>query len=93
MKKNYFLFALLLASTWSFSQDTCYNALEIIPGLHTIAAIDGSEFPTPICTVNGTVAANGKGKWFSYTPTDDYTVIVTTDLLQNTPRVDTRVHI
>lgn len=93
MKKNYFLFALLLASTWSFSQDTCSNALEIIPGLHTIAAIDGSEFPTPICTVNGSVAANGKGKWFSYTPTDDYTVIVTTDLLQNTPRVDTRVHI
>lgn len=84
---------LLLASTWTFAQNTCNTALPITAGLHIITAIDGTDVPTPICADNGAVDGVGKGEWYAYTPTQNYTVTVTTDIVENTPRIDTRVHI
>jgi hypothetical protein len=84
---------LLFNSLWCFGQNTCSSALPITAGLHLVTAIDGTEFPTPICALNGAIASNGKGEWYSYTPTQNYTVTVSTNIVENTPRVDTRVHI
>lgn len=93
MKKITLLLILLFSSFWSFAQNTCSTAVPIIAGLHIVTAIDGTDVPTPICALNGTIEANGKGEWYSYTPTQNYTVTVTTDITQNTPRVDTRIHV
>ena len=72
------------------AQNTCLTALPIAAGLHTIAQIDGSQIPIPICTFTGTGAT--AGEWYSYTPTADHGVTITTDLAQNT-NDDTRFHV
>lgn len=91
MKKNYFMFALLGLSTPLFGQNTCATALSVGAGVHTISAIDGTEIPTPVCAPNGATNVTA-GEWYIYTPSQDYTVEVSTDLAQN-GGVDTRVHI
>lgn len=73
-----------------FSQSTCNNPTIISAGQFTVDTILGPSIPTPICAQNGTGAS--VSEWYEYTPNDDYTVIVSTDLLVNTG-VDTRVHI
>ena len=82
------LFSLL--GFYCFGQDTCDTALPITAGLHTVDAVNGSEVPNPICAQNGTGAT--AGEWYSYTPTDNYFVTVSTELEQNSGG-DTRVHI
>lgn len=74
----------------SFAQDTCATALPITQGLHTVTAIDGSEFPPSDCTQNDVLATNGE--WYIYTPTQDYNVTISTDLVENTGG-DTRFHV
>jgi len=85
-------YTLLLAglSFNTFAQNTCATALPIAAGLHTISAVDGTEVPALICAANGTGAT--AGEWYTYTPTADYTLTVTTDLPVNTGR-DTRFHV
>jgi hypothetical protein len=75
-----------------FSQNTCSTAIPITAGIYTVAVIDGSEAPTPICAGNGPVTTNPAGEWYVYTPTDDYTVTVSTDLSINAGG-DTRFHV
>ena len=91
--KTTLLLILIFTSFGSFAQNTCSTALPITAGLHAITTVDGNQVPAPICTANGAISDNGKGEWYSYTPTQNYTVTVTTDIDQNTPRVDTRVHV
>ena len=93
MKRITLLLILCFVALWSYGQSTCATAVSINAGLTVVTAVDGTEIPTPLCALNGPVAANGKGKWYSYTPTSNYTVTVTTDIAQNTPRIDTRVHV
>ena len=57
-------------------------------GTFSIVAFDGTA-PTTICTSNG-VATNGE--WFMYTPSNDYTVTVSSDIAGNDGS-DTRLHI
>ena len=59
------------------------------PGLFTVTAIDGSEFPVPVCT--GGPDGNA-GEWFRYIPTTDTYATITTDLDQNSGG-DTRIQI
>jgi hypothetical protein len=73
-----------------YAQNTCATALPASVGLYTVAAIDGSDVPAPICAPNGAGAT--AGEWYAYTPSQNYTVTVSTDLAQN-GTVDTRVHI
>ena len=94
MKKITLIIALLFLVQFSDAQNTCATALPITgPGLFVVSAVNGTQAPTPICGGNGNVANNPAGEWYAYTPTQDYTVTVTTNIPQNNPLVDTRVHI
>ncbi len=75
----------------SFAQDTCDTALTLTSaGSYVVAAVDGTQIPAPICADNGSGAT--KGEWYAYTPTQNYTVTITTDLQINSGK-DTRFHV
>jgi hypothetical protein len=90
MKKITFILFLLSYSFQMNAQDTCLSASVIIPGLHTVAAVNGTEIPDPICAPNGTGAT--VGEWYSYTPAVSGVATVTTNLPANAGG-DTRLHI
>ncbi len=78
------------------AQDTCATAIPITAGFYAVSAINGSQVPTPLCeTQYGPVPATRPpgGEWYSYTPTENHTVTVTTDLSINVPLRDTRFHV
>lgn len=95
MKKFTLLVILLhIVGINAYAQDTCAGALPITSaGSFVVAAVNGTQVPTPVCTTNGSVTTTPAGEWYAYTPTNDHTVTITTDIVQNTPRIDTRVHI
>ena len=97
MKKFTLLFVLLFLAQHSKAQDTCATAIPLTGfGYYVVDAINGSQVPTPLCdTQYGAVPATRPpgGEWYMYTPTQDYSVKVTTDLAVNTPLVDTRFHV
>lgn len=90
MKKITLIIFLLLNAAFATAQDSCSTSVGIEAGIHTVEAVDGTEVPTPICAANGAGATHGK--WFKYTPTQQYSVIISTDYEINTGK-DTRVHI
>jgi len=88
--KNYALTIVFsLFGTLAFNQSTCNNPTVITAGQYTVDSIMGPDIPSPICAQNGTGAT--ASEWFEYTPTDNYTVVVSTDLAMNAGG-DTRVH-
>jgi hypothetical protein len=94
MKKITLVLTLCFFTSWSFAQDTCASALPITAGLHVVAAVNGSDIPSPVCADNGIIdGTNGKGEWYKYTPTQNYTVTISTNISQNNPLVDTRFHV
>lgn len=80
---NIFVLALLVflsAGSWrAFSQNTCATATPITAGVYTIAAIDGTLIPMT-CAANGNASM---AEWYVYTPTQNYSVTVTSDLQDN----------
>lgn len=72
------------------AQNTCSTALPITAGTFAVDAVNGTEVPTPICADNGTGAT--AGEWYLYTPTQNYSVTVTTELAVNSGD-DTRFHV
>ncbi|MEO8515277.1 MAG: FG-GAP-like repeat-containing protein [Flavobacterium sp.] len=70
------------------AQNTCATALPAIAGTFTVGTIDGTA-PTAICAGTGNATF---GEWYTYTPSQNYTVTVTTDLVINTGK-DTRFHV
>jgi len=94
MKKITLLVAILLSGVFAKAQDTCATALPITTsGLYVVGTINGTV-PTPVCAPNGAITGGTPGgEWYAYTPEQDHTVTITTDITQNTPRVDTRIHI
>ena len=95
MNKIIFLAACIFCMQLATAQDTCLTATPITAGLTIVSAINGSEIPNPVCAPNGAIPGNRPpaGEWYSYTPTQDYTVTVSTSIAQNTPKVDTRFHV
>lgn len=96
MKKITTLLMLLLLSGLAHAQNTCSTALPISPGLHIVDAINGTDVPTPLCSSQyGPTPATRPpgGEWYSYTPTENHSVTITTDLTQNNPLRDTRFHV
>jgi hypothetical protein len=96
MKKIILILVLLFFVQYSHAQDTCATALPITAGSYVITAINGTEVPTPLCdTQYGVVPATRPpgGEWYVYTPTENHSVTVTTDLVANAPLVDTRFHV
>jgi len=91
MKKSILLLiAIVMLSMGSYAQNSCADAIPITAGIHTITQVDGMEIPLPICANNGNGAEYGE--WYSYTPTEDYSVTITTEV-PNSPVVDTRFHV
>jgi ASPIC/UnbV protein/type IX secretion system substrate protein/VCBS repeat protein len=95
MKKITLLSMLFLALQFANAQDSCSSPTVLTgAGLYVVAGING-QVPTPVCAANGAITAPTlpAGEWFSYTPIQDYSVTITTGIPQNTPRVDTRLHV
>jgi hypothetical protein len=91
MKKITFLFFLLAVSGLTFAQNTCATALPITAaGTFTISTIDGTGLPATTCNYNNTNVT--AVEWYAYTPTQNYTVTVSSDLQENLCR-DTRLRI
>jgi hypothetical protein len=76
-----------LVSNAQNENNTCADATNVTVGTYTVTAINGSQAPTPLCGLN---ASGTMGEWYKYTPTQNYTVTVTTDLLINICK-DTRI--
>lgn len=89
MKKITLLF-LGITSWVTNAQNTCETALPVSAGSHTVTVIDGSTPITILCGPNTTNAT--LSEWYTYTPTNNYTVTVTTDLTINTGK-DTRFNV
>lgn len=92
MKKIYLLFILCFGFSFTNAQNTCETALAITSGVYSIDYINGPDGPSPICSENGPVPGTAMGEWYTYTPTEEFTVTVTTDLPNNNGK-DTRVHV
>ncbi len=91
MIKKMFLTQLgVLYCAVTFSQSICATAQPINAGLHVEDTIVGTDLPNPICAPNGTNA--DRGEWYIYTPSQDYTITINTDLPSNSGK-DTRVHV
>ena len=74
----------------TFAQDQCASALPITAGTYTVALVDGTEVPSPICAQNGAGAT--ASEWYLYTPAQDLSITITTDLATNVGD-DTRFHV
>ncbi|MCB9170331.1 MAG: VCBS repeat-containing protein [Flavobacteriales bacterium] len=81
---------LLTGALSAHAQDDCSSAYPVTAGFYTITAVNGPGVPYPICAPNGSGAT--AGEWFSYTPTADHSLTVSTDLPMNTG-LDTRFHV
>lgn len=91
--KNITLFIVLLITINSTAQDTCGTALPITnASTFVISTVNGTA-PTLFCTNSGAIVNSPHGVWYSYTPSQDYTVTVTSNIPENTPKVDTRFHV
>lgn len=91
MKKITLFIALYCGLHGSNAQNSCVTAAPITSaGTYTVTAVDGAEVPTPVCAANGLGATFGE--WYRYTPTQNYTVTLTTDLNINSGK-DTRFHV
>lgn len=98
MKKITLLLTLFSLFTQTIkAQDTCASALAITTsGIYSVGVINGTQVPSPICPTNGAAipaAYIPAGEWYAYTPTQNYTVTVSSDIAANTPRKDTRFHV
>ncbi|MGK4568554.1 FG-GAP repeat domain-containing protein [Flavobacterium sp. 3HN19-14] len=60
----------------SYSQDTCDTAVPITAGVTTIALIDGQN-------ITSNCSGETLAEWYTYTPTANYSLTVTSDLAQN----------
>lgn len=78
MKKITLFFFLYCGIQFSNAQGTCATAQAITSGLHTVTEITGDNSVTPCNSTNAT-----KANWYSYTPTQNYTVTISADLAVN----------
>ncbi|WP_394757958.1 FG-GAP-like repeat-containing protein [Flavobacterium sp.] len=72
----------------SNAQNTCATATPVVAGTFIVGTLDGTA-PTLFCSATGNATL---GEWYTYTPTANYTVTITTDLAINTGG-DTRFHV
>lgn len=88
MKKITLLLLLIFGTTVSFAQNSCGGATAITVGTYVVDVINGS----PITTACASSGLGTAAEWYSYTPTQNYSVTVTTDLQVNICK-DTRLHV
>lgn len=80
----------LLSPAFLKAQTTCHTAIPVTAGTWVVDTIAGQTVPLPICAQNGGGAS--RSEWYSYTPSQNYAVTVTTDMPVNTG-LDPRVHV
>lgn len=90
MKHFLLLASVLFTVMVTRAQSTCATAQSIVAGTYTVDTLIGTDVADPICAANGTGATTTE--WFTYTPSQDYTVQLSTDLPVNTGK-DTRFHV
>ncbi len=90
MKKITLFFILGFGLQIAIAQTTCATAIPVVAGMTTVGTIVGTDVPTPSC-MPGT-ATIPLSEWYTYTPTQNHSVTITTDLDINTG-LDTRIHI
>ncbi|WP_418508763.1 FG-GAP-like repeat-containing protein [Corallibacter sp.] len=89
MKKITLLFASVFYSLLFYAQDDCNSAIAVTAGTHTVTQINGTQGTSIICAGTG----NGsRAEWYTFTPTIDANVTVSTSLAQNSGG-DTRIQI
>lgn len=92
MKKITLLFILCLTFNFvSYAQDTCLTATPITAGTYTVAAVNGTEGTTIICSGGTTAAA--AAEWYSYTPTVDGSATISSNILPANMNGDTRIQV
>lgn len=80
----------ILIPLFSISQNSCATAVNInTAGIYTVGSPDGTP-PTLFCAPNGSAT---NAEWYAYTPSQDYTVTITSNITANNPLVDTRFHV
>jgi ASPIC and UnbV/FG-GAP-like repeat/Secretion system C-terminal sorting domain/FG-GAP repeat len=93
MKKIILLLMFCFVIQFTNAQNTCATAVPITSaGLYVITTVDGTQVPNPSC-ITDPDANPTKAEWYAYTPTANYNVTFSTDIDQNNPRIDTRVHV
>lgn len=91
MKKITILFY-CICSLSLYSQDNCASAIAALAGLNNVGTVNGTQAPSPLCI--GSSGTNTLfAEWYTYTPSQNYSVTITSDIAENTPRKDTRVHV
>lgn len=90
MKKITLFFILGFGLQIAIAQTTCATAIPVVAGMTTVGTIVGTDVPTPTC-MPGT-ATIPLSEWYTYTPTQNHSVTITTDIDINTG-LDTRIHI
>lgn len=96
MKKITLFIVLFFLAQFTNAQDTCAGAFPITTaGSYVVGVINGTQIPSPVCNGGAAIPAANipAGEWYAYTPTQNFTVTVTTDIAANTPRKDTRFHV
>ena len=90
MKKITLFLLAIFSPVLAKAQNNCATAVPISAGTHVVDVIDG---PTPITILCGPNTNNATlSEWYSYTPTANYTVTITTDLEINSGK-DTRFNV
>ncbi|MFT3794008.1 FG-GAP-like repeat-containing protein [Flavobacterium sp.] len=83
--KKILLFCLFAAGTFSaHAQYDCSTAYQVTPGSYFVDSVNGTQIPNPVCIPGATAAT--AGMWYVYTPTENHTVTVSTDLPINNGR-------
>jgi hypothetical protein len=91
MKNITLLITFLLLAHFSKAQNTCEEALPITTaGTFVVDAINGTGIPASNCVLNNTGVT--AAEWYAYTPSQNYTATVTSDLQVNICK-DTRLRI
>ena len=91
MKKNYILTVFIFWSGIVLAQDNCATAAAITTaGTYTVGTINGTQLPQVNCTLTNESITTAE--WYAYTPTANFTVTVSSDLIENSCK-DTRLRI
>ena len=74
--KIYAILLICLGFQFTNAQESCANALPITAGTTIVDAIAGTN-------ITSSCSTSSLAQWYAYTPTDNYSVTVTSDLQVN----------
>ena len=73
-----------LVINFANAQNTCATAVNVTAGTFSVGTINGTEVPDATCALQGPITIPGAaGEWYKYTPAQNYSLTITTDLQVN----------